>query len=120
MLSTVSTPDAPAAIGPYSQAVRHGGLLWCSGALGLDPATGALVAGVTAQAERALRNLDAIAREAGTGLAKALRLTVYLTDLAISLRSMPSTHGGSRPPTRRAPACRWRPCPRAGWSRSMR
>lgn len=82
MLSTVSTPDAPAAIGPYSQAVRHGGLLWCSGALGLDPANGQLVAGVTAQAERALRNLDAIAREAGTGLAKALRLTVYLTDLA--------------------------------------
>lgn len=83
MRTTVNSPDAPAAIGPYSQAVRHGDLLWCSGQLGLDPATGALRGdGTVPQAEQALRNLDAICREAGTSLAKALRLTIYLVDLA--------------------------------------
>jgi len=83
MLASISTPDAPAAIGPYSQAVRHGGLLWCSGQLGLNPTSGALVSEATAaQAAQALRNLDAICREAGTSLAKAIRCTVYLTDLA--------------------------------------
>lgn len=82
MRTTVTTSDAPAAIGPYSQGIRQGGYLWCSGQLGLDPTTGALVEGVAAQAERALANLDAICREAGTSLRKAVRCTVYLTDLA--------------------------------------
>lgn len=83
MRTTVNTSDAPAAIGPYSQAVRQGGLLWCSGQLGLDPAQGTLVPGDTAaQAEQALRNLEAVCREAGTSLNKALRLTIYLIDLA--------------------------------------
>ena len=82
MRTTVSTPDAPAAIGPYSQAVRHAGVLWCSGQLGLVPASGAFVSAESAkQAEQALRNLDAICREAGTSLGKALRLTIYLVDL---------------------------------------
>jgi 2-iminobutanoate/2-iminopropanoate deaminase len=83
MRTTVNSSDAPAAIGPYSQAVRHGNLLWCSGQLGLDPAKGAFVAADTAkQAEQALRNLDAICRAAGTSLGKALRCTIYLVDLA--------------------------------------
>jgi 2-iminobutanoate/2-iminopropanoate deaminase len=83
MRTAITTPDAPAAIGPYSQAVKAAGLLWCSGQLGLDPGKGALVAGGTAaQAEQALRNLDAVCREAGSGLAKAIRCTIYLTDLA--------------------------------------
>ena len=83
MRHAVSTPDAPAAIGPYSQAVRHSGLLWCSGQLGLDPQRSTLVAGGTAaEAEQALRNLDAVCREAGTALGKALRCTIYLADLA--------------------------------------
>ncbi len=81
MRTTVNSPDAPAAIGPYSQAVRHGGLLWCSGQLGLDPATVQLREGTVAQADQALRNLEAVCREAGTSLTKALRLTVYLVDL---------------------------------------
>ncbi|MBA3684631.1 MAG: RidA family protein [Planctomycetes bacterium] len=81
MRTTVNSPDAPAAIGPYSQAVRHGGLLWCSGQLGLDPANTQLRDGTVAQAEQALRNLEAVCREAGTSLTKALRLTVYLVDL---------------------------------------
>jgi len=80
---TVNSPDAPAAIGPYSQAVKHGGLVWCSGQLGLNPATGALVGeSTTSQAEQALRNLRAVCNEAGTSLAKAVRCTIYLVDLA--------------------------------------
>lgn len=79
----VTTTDAPAAIGPYAQAVKSAGLLWCSGQLGLDPASGAFPGEDTAvQAEQCLRNLDAICREAGTGLSKAIRCTIYLTDLA--------------------------------------
>ena len=82
MRTTVNTSEAPAAIGPYSQGVRHAGLLWCSGQLGLDPASGAFRSAETvAQAEQALRNLEAICREAGTSLTKALRLTIYLVDL---------------------------------------
>lgn len=83
MRTPVTSPDAPAAIGPYSQAVKAAGLLWVSGQLGLVPASGAFPSEDTAQqAEQCLRNLDAICREAGTGLAKAIRCTIYLTDLA--------------------------------------
>jgi 2-iminobutanoate/2-iminopropanoate deaminase len=83
MRVTVNTTEAPAAIGPYSQAVRHDGLLWCSGQLGLKPANGTFPSDLAApQAEQALRNLEAICQEAGTSLGKALRLTIYLTDLA--------------------------------------
>jgi 2-iminobutanoate/2-iminopropanoate deaminase len=83
MRTSVTTTDAPEAIGPYSQAVREGGTLWCSGQLGLDPVRGTLVSPDTGeQARQALRNLDAICREAGTSLAKAVRCTVYLVDLA--------------------------------------
>jgi reactive intermediate/imine deaminase len=83
MRTSVTSTDAPAAIGPYSQAVRHGGLLWCSGQLGLHPTKGSFAGdGTKEQAEQALRNLDAVCREAGTSLNKALRLTVYVVDLA--------------------------------------
>jgi 2-iminobutanoate/2-iminopropanoate deaminase len=82
MRTSTSTSDAPAAIGPYSQAIRNNGLLWCSGQLGLKPATGEMVGpDTTVQAEQALRNLDAICREAGTSLAKAVKTTIYLVDL---------------------------------------
>jgi len=81
MRVTVSTSDAPTAIGPYSQAVKHGGLLWCSGQLGLKPGNGDLVGDTAAQTRQALSNLEAVCREAGTSLGKALRLTVYLVDL---------------------------------------
>jgi 2-iminobutanoate/2-iminopropanoate deaminase len=81
-LRIVSTSDAPAAIGPYSQAVVHGDLVFCSGQIALDPATGVLVeGGVDAQARRALENLQAVLAEAGTSLARALRLTVYVADM---------------------------------------
>jgi 2-iminobutanoate/2-iminopropanoate deaminase len=75
--------DAPAAIGPYSHAVRVGDLLFCSGQIPLDPDSGELV-GETAgdQARRSLQNLQAVCEAAGTMLAQALRLTIYMTDLA--------------------------------------
>jgi 2-iminobutanoate/2-iminopropanoate deaminase len=78
----VTAPDAPPAVGPYSHAVRAGGLLFCSGQIPLDPSSGEL-AGETAgeQARRCLENLQAVCRAAGTELARALRVTVYMTDL---------------------------------------
>lgn len=79
----VRTDQAPAAIGPYSQAVLSGGVLYCSGQIGLDPATGNLVpGGFEAEARQVLANLDAVARGAGLTLADAVKLTVYVTSLA--------------------------------------
>ncbi len=80
--STVSTPNAPAAIGTYSQAVRAGNTLYLSGQIGLDPATGRLVDGIENQILRVFENLKAVAEAAGGSLADAVKLTVYLTDLA--------------------------------------
>ena len=79
---TVSTAGAPAAIGPYSQAIAIDGLLFCSGQLGLDPATGELVEGVEAQAERSLRNLAAVLDAAGSGWADVVKTTIFLADMA--------------------------------------
>ncbi|HEY5389944.1 MAG TPA: Rid family detoxifying hydrolase [Solirubrobacteraceae bacterium] len=79
----VTAPQAPAAIGPYSHAVRSGGLLYCSGQIPLDPASGELVEGsVAVQARRCLDNLEAVAAAAGTQLARAVRITIYMTDLS--------------------------------------
>jgi 2-iminobutanoate/2-iminopropanoate deaminase len=78
----ISTSGAPGAIGPYSQAIAAGGLLLCSGQLGLDPTTGELVDGVEAQAERALRNLMAVLDAAGLGPADVAKTTVFLADMA--------------------------------------
>lgn len=79
----VTTSDAPSAIGPYSQAIKAGGFLWCSGQLGLTPASGSFASQDTAvQAEQCLRNLDAICREAGTSLSKAVKCGIFLADLA--------------------------------------
>jgi len=80
--STVSTPNAPAAIGTYSQAVRAGNTLYLSGQIGLDPATGRLVDGIENQILRVFENLKAVAEAGGGSLADAVKLTVYLTDLA--------------------------------------
>jgi 2-iminobutanoate/2-iminopropanoate deaminase len=79
----VETSDAPAAIGPYSQAIRHGDLLFCSGQIPLDPSTGELVKQDAAgQARRCLENLEAVCQAAGTALSNALKVTVYLSDIA--------------------------------------
>lgn len=78
----IASPDAPAAIGPYSHAVRHGAQLFCSGALPIDPASNELVdVSLGAETTQALSNLAAVCRTAGTDLTRALRLTVYTTRL---------------------------------------
>jgi len=79
----VTAPDAPDAVGPYSHAVKAGDLLFCSGQIPLDPATMKLVEGNAAQqAERCLRNLQAVCAAAGTTLERAVKITVYLADLS--------------------------------------
>jgi reactive intermediate/imine deaminase len=82
----ISTPDAPAAIGTYSQAVRVGDTVYCSGQIGLDPETMLLADGIDAQIHRVFANLIAVAHAAGGSLANAVRLTVYLTDLGYFAR----------------------------------
>jgi len=79
----IATDDAPKAIGPYSQAVVHHGILYTSGQIALDPATGNLVEGdFAAQAERVFRNLEAVLAAAGSDFSRVLKATVYLSDLA--------------------------------------
>ena len=78
----IHTHDAPAAIGPYSQAIRAGNTVYLSGQIGLDPATMQLAEGIEGQTHRVFRNLAAVAAAAGLSLDHAVRMTVYLTDLA--------------------------------------
>lgn len=78
----VATNAAPAAIGPYSQAIQAGGLVFTAGQVGSDPLSGELADGVAAQADRALRNLSAVLDAAGTSLERVVKTTVYLTDMA--------------------------------------
>jgi 2-iminobutanoate/2-iminopropanoate deaminase len=77
----VSTSGAPAAIGPYSQGIASADLVFCSGQLGLDPATGELADGVEAQAERSLRNLGAVLDAAGCSWDDVVKTTIYLADI---------------------------------------
>ncbi len=79
----VSTPDAPRAIGPYSQATRVAGLLFTAGQVGFDPATGELVdGGIAEQTERVLHNLRAILQAGGLDLSHVVKTTVFLVDMA--------------------------------------
>jgi reactive intermediate/imine deaminase len=77
----ISTADAPAAIGTYSQAVRAGDTVYLSGQIGLDPKSGQLVDGIDAQIVRVFDNLQAVAEAAGGSLADVVKLNVFLTDL---------------------------------------
>ena len=77
----ISTGGAPAAIGPYSQAIRSGDMVFCSGQLGLDPQTGELADGVEAQAERALRNLASVLDAAGLTFDDVVKTTIFLADI---------------------------------------
>jgi len=78
----IATDKAPAAIGTYVQAVKTGNTVYCSGQIGLDPATMQLVEGFEAQTVRVFDNLKAVAEASGATLGDAVRLTIYLTDLA--------------------------------------
>ncbi|MCP3918472.1 MAG: RidA family protein [bacterium] len=78
----VSTPNAPNAIGPYSQAVVAAGFVHCSGQIAFDPTTGEIVTGdVAVQADRVLKNLSAVLEAAGSSLARVVKCTVYLRDM---------------------------------------
>ena len=83
MREPVATSAAPAAIGPYSQAIKAGDFLFASGQIPLDPATGALVAGgIAEQAHQVLKNLGGVLAAAGVGFDKVVKTTVYLADMA--------------------------------------
>jgi 2-iminobutanoate/2-iminopropanoate deaminase len=99
---SISTAGAPAAIGPYSQAVVTDGFVFCSGQLGLDPETGDLVDGVEDQADRALRNLAAVLDAAGLTLADVVKTTIYLADMAdfAAVNAVYARHMPDPPPAR--------------------
>ncbi|GHU12414.1 endoribonuclease L-PSP [Spirochaetia bacterium] len=81
-MKIIQTEKAPAAIGPYSQAITSGGLVFASGQIPLDPATGAIIeGGIREQAEQVIKNLEAVLTAAGSSLAKALKTTCFLADM---------------------------------------
>ncbi|HEX8940510.1 MAG TPA: Rid family detoxifying hydrolase [Candidatus Limnocylindrales bacterium] len=98
----VTTQAAPAAIGPYSQAVVSDGLVFCSGQVGIEPATGELVEGVEAQADRALRNLSAVLDAAGSTLGDLVKTTIFLADIADfpAVNAVYARHVPDPPPAR--------------------
>ncbi len=93
----IATSGAPAAIGPYSQAIAIDGLLFCSGQLGLDPASGTLVeGGVEAQTERSMQNLTAVLAEAGLAWTDVVKTTIFLADMA-DFAAVNAVYGGFMP-----------------------
>ena len=102
-LQTIHTDQAPRAIGPYAQAIVADGWVFCSGQIALDPATGQVVPGdVTAQTERALRNLTAVLAAAGSGLERVVKTTVFLSDMAdfAAMNEVYGRHFGEHRPAR--------------------
>lgn len=99
----VATPEAPQAIGPYSQAVRANGFVFLSGQVAIDPATQQVITGdVAAQTERVLKNLSAVLRQAGSGLQQVVKTTVFLKNMA-DFAAMNEVYGRyftSSPPAR--------------------
>ena len=104
MKTAIQTADAPAAIGAYSQAVRAGDTVYLSGQIGLDPKSMQMAEGIDAQIERVFANLAAVARAAGLGLDRTVRMTVYLTDLAhfAKINEIMARHVGQPFPARAA------------------
>ncbi len=101
--SVISTTQAPGAIGPYSQAIATDTLLFISGQLPIDPATGKMVEGdIGAKTQQIMQNIAAIAKEAGTDLTKTLKTTIFLTDLADfqAVNSAYGSHFPEAPPAR--------------------
>ena len=99
----VTTSSAPEAVGPYSQAVVSGGLVYCSGQIPLEPSTGAMVeGGVEAQARRCMDNLAAVLEAAGSGLQSVLKVTAYLTDMGDfpAFNDVYATYFDEEPPAR--------------------
>ena len=98
MKTVISTPKAPAAIGPYSQAIRKGGTLYLSGQIGMVPATGELVSNdVKEQAAQALANMKAVLAEAGATPADVTKVTVFIVDMADFQAVYSETFGADAP-----------------------
>jgi 2-iminobutanoate/2-iminopropanoate deaminase len=104
--TAVSTAGAPAAIGPYSQAIVANGFVFCSGVPGIDPATGELAAGIEAQTSQALRNLEAVLTAAGASLATLVKTTIFYTNVEDFpvINEIYARHMPDPPPARSAPA----------------
>jgi 2-iminobutanoate/2-iminopropanoate deaminase len=102
----ISTTQAPAALGPYSQAIVAGGLVFCSGTAGIDPATGTIPDGIEAQTEQALLNLAAVLEAAGASLADVVKTTIFYADVDdfARLNAVYARHMPDPPPARSAPA----------------
>lgn len=103
MKRTISTPNAPAAIGPYSQAVVSQGFAYVSGQIPLDPATGQMVeGGIAAQTERVLENLKAVLEACGSSLDRVVKTTVYMKDLGefAAMNEVYARYFGANPPAR--------------------
>ena len=81
-MKTIATSNAPAAIGPYSQAIESNGFIFCSGQIPVDPATGNIPEGIEAQAEQSCKNVEAILHAAGSGADKVIKTTCFLADIA--------------------------------------
>jgi 2-iminobutanoate/2-iminopropanoate deaminase len=100
----IQTSSAPAAVGPYSQAIRHGGLVFTAGQVALDPLSGLLVGGedVAAQTEQVFKNLQAVLQAAGSDLSKVLKATVFLTtmDHFAAMNEVYARHFPEQPPAR--------------------
>ena len=102
----LSTDQAPAALGPYSQAIVAGGLIFCSGMAGIDPATGTIPEGIEAQTEQALVNLAAVLGEAGASMDDIVKTTIFYDDVEDfgRLNEVYARHMPDPPPARSAPA----------------
>jgi 2-iminobutanoate/2-iminopropanoate deaminase len=102
----VTTANAPAALGPYSQAIIAGGFVFCSGTTGIDPETGQVPEGIEAQTEQALRNISAILEEAGASMADLVKTTIFYADVDdfARLNEVYSRFMPDPPPARSAPA----------------
>lgn len=103
MKEIIATDRAPKAIGPYSQATRHNGLVYSSGQIPLDPATGQLIeGGIAEQTARVLENLKAVLEAAGAGLDSVLKTTVFLKDMGefAAMNEVYAKYFGTNPPAR--------------------
>jgi len=102
----ISTENAPAALGPYSQAIVAGGFVFCSGTVGIDPHTGSLPEGVAEQTEQALLNLTAILKAAGSSIDQLVKTTIFYANVEdfATINEVYSRHMPDPPPARSAPA----------------